>query len=119
MLTAKRVIIATICGVIFGFVCLSLAASNPDPAGSLTLSVKLNIVLSRTLLGFMIGISALRLNWWLHGIVLGIISSIPMAVAVMDQGAIMIGTFVMGIIYGVLTELITSVLFKAKQPVNQ
>lgn len=119
MLTTKRVSIATLCGVIFGLVCLGMAASNPDPAGQLTLSIKLNIVLSRTLMGFMIGISALRLNWWLHGIVLGIISSIPMAVAVMDQGVIMIGTFVMGIIYGVITELITSVLFKAKQPVNQ
>ncbi len=119
MLTAKRVIIATICGVIFGFVCLGLATSNPDPAGSLTLSVKLNIILSRTLLGFMIGISALRLKWWLHGIVLGFISSIPMAIAVMDQGSIMIGTFVMGIIYGVLTELITTIFFKAKQPINQ
>lgn len=119
MLTAKRVIIATICGIIFGFVCLGLASSNPHPEGVLTLTVKLNIILSRTFLGFMIGISALRLNWWLHGIVLGIISSIPMAVAVMDKPSIMIGTFVMGIIYGVLIELITSVLFKAKQPVAQ
>lgn len=119
MLTAKRVIITTICGLTFGFICMGMAASNPDPAGQRTLSFKLSIVLSRTLMGFMIGISALRLKWWLHGIVLGIISSIPMAMAVMDQGAIMIGTFVMGIIYGVLTELITSILFKAKQPVTQ
>jgi hypothetical protein len=118
MLTAKRVTIATICGIIFGFVCLGLAMSNPHPAGVLTLPIKINIVLSRVLLGFMIGISALRLKWWLHGIVLGIIMSIPMSVQVMDKPQIIIGTFVMGIIYGVLTELITSVLFKAKQPVN-
>ena len=119
MLTAKRVIITTICGLIFGFVCLGLAISNPDPAGTLTWAIKVNIVLSRTLLGFMLGISALRLNWWLHGIVLGIISSIPMAVPIVDQTGIMIGTFVMGIIYGVLIELITSVLFKAKSVANQ
>lgn len=119
MLTAKRVIIATISGVIFGFVCLGFAMSNPDPASALTTSIKLNIVLSRTLLGFMLGISALRMNWWLHGIILGIISSIPMAVSVMDQWGIMIGTFVMGIIYGVLIEVITTIIFKAKSVANQ
>lgn len=65
-------------------------------------------------MGFMIGISAMRLSWWLHGIVLGFISSIPMAVAEMDKMEIFIGTFIMGIIYGFLTELITSILFKSK-----
>ena len=118
MLSAKRVIIATICGLVFGFVCLGFAMSDPNSANTLSTSIKLNIVLSRTLLGFMLGISALRLNWWLHGIVLGFISSIPMAVAVMDRPDIMIGTFVMGMIYGVLIELITTILFKAKSVAN-
>ena len=116
MASAKRIIIATLCGLIFGFVCMGLATSNPESAGSLTAAVKWNIILSRTLMGFMIGISALRLNWWLHGIVIGFISSIPMAVAMWGRYDVMIGTLVMGMIYGTLTELITSVLFKAKSP---
>jgi len=116
MVGAKRVLIATSCGLLFGLVCMGFASSNPESAESLSSIVKWNIVLSRTLMGFMIGISALRLNWWLHGIVLGFISSIPMAVAVWGRFDIMIGTFVMGMIYGLLTELITSVLFKAKSP---
>ncbi len=119
MLTAKRVIIATICGLIFGFVCLGLASSNPDPAQQLSASTKLLIVIGRTMLGFTIGISALRLKWWLHGIVIGIIASIPMAIPVFENTSIFIGTFIMGIIYGVLTELITSVLFKARQPIAE
>jgi hypothetical protein len=61
----------------------------------------------------MIGISALKIQWWLHGIVLGLISSIPMAIAVIPQYDIFIGTFVMGLIYGFLTEVITTKLFKA------
>jgi len=117
MLSAKRVIIATICGLLFGFVCLGLASSNPNPAQQLTSSAKLLIVISRTMLGFTIGISALRLQWWMHGIVIGIIASIPMAIPVWGNNSVFIGTFVMGIIYGVLTELITSVIFKAKQPI--
>jgi len=113
MLTAKRVIIATLCGVVFGIICMGLASSNPDATQELSATIKLNILLSRTLMGFMIGISALKLHWWLHGIVLGFISSIPMAIAVIPQMDIFIGTFVMGMIYGFLTELITSKLFKA------
>ena len=111
MLTTKRVIIATLCGLVFGFVCLLLASSNPDPLPDM---VKWSIVIGRTMLGFTIGISAIRLNWWLHGIVLGFITSIPMAIPTLDRIEIVIGTIVMGMIYGLLTELITTVLFKAK-----
>ena len=114
MLSVKRVLISTICGIVFGLVCLGLATSNPDSTATLTAVAKWNIVMSRTLMGFMIGISALRLNWWLHGIVLGFISSIPMGISVMDRPGIMIGSIVMGKIYGLLTELVTTVLFKEK-----
>ncbi len=114
MLTPKRVIIATISGIIFGFVCLGFALSNPDSSETLSCSIKWSIVIGRAMLGFIIGISALRMPWWLHGIVLGIIASIPMAVPIIDNMTIAIGTMVMGVVYGFLIELITSVLFKAK-----
>jgi hypothetical protein len=114
MLTVKRVVIATVCGFIFGLICMFMATSDPNSAATLNASIKWNIVLSRTLMGFVIGISALRMNWWLHGIVLGFISSIPMGIAVMDNPWIMISTVVMGMIYGFLTELITAILFKEK-----
>jgi len=114
MLTPKRVIIATICGIIFGFVCLGFALSNPEASSELSCSIKWSIVIGRSMLGFMIGISALRMPWWLHGIVLGIIASIPMAIPIMDDMQIAISTVVMGIIYGFLIELVTSILFKAR-----
>jgi len=114
MLTPKRIIIATICGIIFGFVCLGFALSNPESSESLTCSVKWSIVIGRSMLGFMIGISALRMPWWIHGPVLGLIASIPMAIPIMDDLNIAIGTVVMGIIYGFLIELVTSILFKAR-----
>ena len=116
MLTTKRVVSATLCGLVFGLICMGLASSNPDSAGTLTISVKLNIVLSRTLMGFMIGISSLKMKWWLHGITLGFIASIPMAVSVVPRMDIFVGTFVMGMVYGLLTELITTKLLKAGAP---
>jgi hypothetical protein len=76
--------------------------------------MKWTIIISRTMMGFTIGISAIRLHWWLHGIVLGIVASIPMAVPIIDRPAIALSTVFMGAIYGFLTELITSVFFKAK-----
>ena len=113
MLTGKRVIIATLSGIIFGFVCLGFALSNPDGTESLTTTVRWSIVTGRTMLGFMIGISALRMKWWLHGMVLGFVASIPMAIPVINDTAIAVGTVVMGVIYGFVIELITTLLFKA------
>lgn len=118
MLTTKRVLIATICGFIFGLICMFLANSNPNATEPMTSIAKWLIIISRTMLGFTIGISAIRLNWWLHGIVLGAITSIPMAVPILDRMGIAIGSIVMGIVYGFLTELITTVLFKAKSVAN-
>ena len=114
MLSFKRVLIATIMCLICGFICMGLATSDPESCETLITGIILSIILSRTLTGFMIGISALRMAWWIHGIILGFIGSIPMALPMLDDPGIFIGTFVMGIIYGFLIELVTSVLFKAK-----
>ena len=110
MLTLKRVLIATLCGFIFGIVCMLMASSNSE----ITLLQRWMIIVGRTMLGFTIGISALCLVWWQHGLVLGFLTSIPMALPLLGNTPIMIGTLVMGLIYGFLTELITSILFKAK-----
>ena len=118
MLTVKRVLIATVCGFVFGLVCMWMASSNPDSTEPISAMIKWSVIIGRTMLGFTIGISAIRLKWWLHGIVLGAVASIPMAVPVLDRMDIAIGTVVMGIIYGLLTELITTKGFKAKSVAN-
>ena len=59
----------------------------------------------------------------LHGIIWGLIFSLPAAFGAMlgpenpefSQTLMFASTLIMGIIYGFLIELITSVLFKAKQ----
>jgi hypothetical protein len=101
---AKRLIIATLLGVVFG--------------------LAINIILGRTLIGVAIGISRFSLkHWTLHGIIMGLIFSLPTAFGAMlgpenpefNHTMLFISTIVMGMIYGFLIELITSVLFKAKQ----
>jgi hypothetical protein len=112
MLTPKRVALATVFGVVFGLVCMYLASANPE-GEPLTAGIKWSIIMSRTLMGFMIGISALRLRWYLHGIILGAVGSIPMAVATMEDPMIALSSVIMGILYGFLIELLTSIVFKS------
>jgi len=120
MQKTKRVIVATLSGVIFGFVCLGLASSGP---GALPYPVALQILTSRTLIGFAIGISCLsRCHWSIHGLVMGALFSVPLAFSGLmapdnpqfSKAGMFIFTIILGMIYGLFIEVITSVLFKAK-----
>jgi len=125
MAGAKRLVVATACGVAFGFVCLGLASSSP---GKLALPVALQILASRTLIGFAIGISRLRLGHWsLHGLAMGAVFSLPLAFSGLmapespqfSKGGMFFWTVALGMIYGLLTEVITSAVFKARMPKPQ
>jgi hypothetical protein len=115
----KRIIIATLSGILFGFVCLTLASSGPE---KLPLPIALQIISSRTLIGFAIGISCISLkHWTIHGLVMGLLFSLPLAFSGLmaanpdfSKASMLISTIVLGMIYGLLIELITSVIFKAK-----
>lgn len=116
----KRLVVSTLSGLLFGLVCFFMASCS----GDLPLAVSLQIILSRTLIGFAIGISSLKLGHWaVHGIVMGLIFSLPLAFSGLmasenpefTKEMIFASTLVMGIIYGFLIELITSILFKTKQ----
>ena len=117
----KRLIISTLLGVVFGFVCYGLASSGQNEMPTV---LAVNIILSRTLIGVAIGISRFSLKHWsLHGIIIGLIFSLPAAFGAMlghenpefSHTLLFVSTIVMGMIYGFLIELITSVIFKAKQ----
>lgn len=115
----KRLLIATVSGLLFGFVCFGFACSS----GEMPLAVTLQIVASRALIGFAIGISVLNIHWSLHGILMGILFSLPLGFSTlmapespeMTKEVLFISTIVMGVIYGLLIELITTVFFKAKR----
>ena len=120
---AKRIIIATLLGLIFGFVCYGMASSG---SAELSLPVILSIILSRMLIGFVIGISNLNLKHWsIHGLLMGLLVGLPAALGAISgpenpefpHTIMFTSTIVMGLIYGFLIELVTSVVFKAKQQV--
>ncbi|MBE0433559.1 hypothetical protein IBX73_08870 [candidate division WOR-3 bacterium] len=113
MVNKKRLLIATVFGVLSGIVCWILAScEGPQPW-----YFAVSTIISRTLIGFAVGISILKIQWWLHGIIIGFLFSIPMALQGFyvpgREAFILVGTIVMGIIYGFFIELFTTVVFKA------
>lgn len=124
MLNTKRLIIATIMGVLCGLICFVLASSGST---ALPTAVAYQIILSRALAGFAIGISIFKMgHWTIHGAVIGLLFSLPLAVngfmapenPEYTHSSMFIATLVMGVIYGLLIEFVTTVLFKAPMPVS-
>lgn len=117
----KRLTVSTLLGLVFGFVCYGFASSGQNAIPTILV---INIILGRTLIGVAIGISRFTCKHWsLHGIIMGLIFSLPAAFGAMlgpdnpefPHTMLFTSTLVMGIIYGFLIELITSVIFKARQ----
>lgn len=117
----KRLIISTLLGLVFGFVCYGFASSGGN---DISLILAMNIIAGRTLIGVAIGISRFKCGHWaLHGIIMGLVFSLPAGLGAMlgpdnpefSKNMMFISTVVMGVIYGFLIELITSLVFKAKQ----
>lgn len=117
----KRLTISTLLGIAFGFLCYGFASSGQNAIPPI---LAVNIILGRTLIGVAIGISRFALKHWsLYGIIMGFVFSLPAAFGAMlgpdnpdfPHSMLFTSTIVMGMIYGFLIELITSVIFKAKQ----
>ena len=111
MVRTKRVFIATLFGFLAGFLCFL--------GGKYVLKAEMNttevimILLHRGLLGFLIGISALRLHWALHGILLGLVVGLPAFPLILREGGFL-SYSLMGLVWGFVIEFFTSVVFKAK-----
>jgi hypothetical protein len=117
----KRLWVATLSGVLFGLVCFGLASSG---SGTLSWPVAVQLITSRTLIGFAIGISRLSFGHWaIHGLLMGLFFSLPLAFSGLmapetpefSKTAMWFWTVILGMVYGLLIEVITSLFFKARQ----
>jgi hypothetical protein len=115
-----RLLVTTLLGFVFGIVCWLLVTSGQP---GMPTSMSWSIILNCAILGFVIGISAWKINYMLHGIILGFIITIPMSLALLAQPEmsfkIFWGTMIMGMIYGFLIELITHAVVKEKKTVPE
>jgi len=119
----KRIVIATLSGLLFASVCLVLSSVSPA-SQALTWPIAVQLVLSRTLIGFAIGISRISLGHWaLHGTLMGLLFSLPFAFSGLvvpeeleySKTMMFLASLGLGMIYGFLIEAITSVVFKEAQ----
>jgi len=108
-MNTKRIAITTLLGVVAGIICWMGGVYGAGM--TFTTAMILGTVLNRTLIGFVIGISGLRMNYLLHGAIIGAIVTLPMAVYGGLSDAITLILF--GVAYGFLIELITTKALKS------
>ncbi len=120
----KRTLIATVMGLLTGLFCAWGSARM-----GFGFWILASVVASRTVAGFAIGISRWKMPWWLHGPILSAIFGLPLSVTAFSSGVSFLYGFIptgagangfymlMGasIIYGFIIELVTSLIFRAKQ----
>ena len=109
MIYAKRVIITTILGVITGLLCY---LGGVHAGVEFTTGIMLATIFNRTFIGFVIGVSAIRIHYLLHGILIGALGSITMGVAADLNSLVVITLF--GMLWGLLIEGIATKGFKAE-----
>ncbi len=115
MVYAKRFWIALILGVITGVIC-GWGSMCGAPEG-MEMMIFWSALMNRVFIGFVIGISIWKLGWLLHGILIGLIGSLPLSFPLIfnpDAGFTVFLMFtVAGVVWGFLIELITTIVFKA------
>jgi len=115
-MNAKRFWLCLILGTIAGLIC-AVSGNNNVPEESRQM-VFISVVLNRAFIGFVIGISGWKMHWAMHGIIIGILGSLPLSVPLIftpDKGTWICMMYTMaGAVWGFGIELITSVAFKAK-----
>jgi hypothetical protein len=114
MVYAKRLCIAILFGIITGLLCAY--GGKWKMGDAMTAAMMWEAIFNRAFIGFAIGISAWKLGWFLHGILLGFLGTLPMSIyAASDQCSF--GAFItlsiFGILWGFVIELFTTVIFKA------
>lgn len=111
MIRTTRLFVATTLGILTGI--LSVRLIN-TPLG-IPKFFSYFIIINWSVIGFGIGISSLKLPWWLHSILLGSFFPTPMIpVIITTSRYATIWVIVTGALYGLIIELVISVGSKAK-----
>ena len=112
MVYTKRLILSIILGMIAGLACAYVSKDQllaKFPAEMVS-PMMCGTALNRTIIGLLIGVSAWRMHWALHGIIMGFLGSLPLAAPAGNAIFIIAGA---GIVWGFLIELIVTVIFRA------
>ena len=111
-MNVKRVVICIIGGMIAAAICIGGMASSGRT--ELTAMVIASGIGNRILIGFVIGISNWRINYLLHGALIGFMVTLSSSIGILftsTQGFLLYTAA--GIVYGLLIELCATKVFNA------
>jgi hypothetical protein len=116
LFNSKRFGIALMFGILSGLLCylggIHLVGIENNTTNFLW------VILNRTMIGFVIGISILRLPWIIHGTLIGATVGILFPYNIILRGGkipLIIAAYVLSILFGILIEFFTSIVFKSRQ----
>ena len=111
----KRLLICTAGGLIAGIVC-SAGGLMSGNIVEFSFYAMAGPFFNRLMLGFVIGISSLRINYLLHGMLMGFLISLINSLTFLEDGIRGFLFFtIAGIIYGLLIEFFANKVFRAGQ----
>ncbi len=110
-MSGTRVFVTTVLGFIFGLIAYLMTRGMPG----LTAGIYWSIVFEGGILGFIIGISAFKFNYVVHGIVMGAIVYLPASLPALPMGGF-VRYWVSGMVYGALIEIISHLMLREKAP---
>jgi hypothetical protein len=113
-----RVTVATLSGLLMGLICwqgaVLLVGNQYDSAAQVAA-----IFVHRGVMGFAVGISALRVSWQVNGMIVGLVVGAPFAMSALTNMEsfgyglwTVLALLPLGAVYGFLIELITTRLFR-------
>jgi len=112
-MNSKRLVICTIGGLVAGIICSAGGIFSGNIAEFSFFAIAGTFV-NRLMLGFFIGISRLKINYLLHGILIGFLVSLINSVSFLEDGLSGFLFFtIAGIIYGALIEFFATKVFKS------
>jgi hypothetical protein len=111
MIKFKRVLISSLLGLGFGLVSILIGygyGGFKSPGGIWA------TVLNRAVIGFVIGISGLKIFYPLHGLLIGLLVGLPYACWWLDKGGgPFLVLFLLGGLWGLLIEILTTRVFRS------
>ena len=109
---SARLASATLLGVAFGIICMILSKFS---AGVDYWPMGISFLLHHTVMGLVIGISPLKMNWAVHGAFWGAIFGLFPAIGLIGTALAPWMVFISIVIWGFLIETLTTKAFKRPQ----
>ena len=107
-----RLATTTLLGVVFGIICMLLSKFT---AGVPYWPMGVSLLLHHTVMGLVIGVSSLKMNWAAHGAFWGAVFGLFLAIGCIGTTLACWAVFIAVVIWGFLIETLATKAFKRPQ----